>query len=265
MGNFVKRLISALILLPPVIFLVYKGAIYLELLVGVVVLLCAIEYYKMLGFERFDFILAIIFTLVVYGVLCHPNENALFLITLILMAAALYTLFSIKDIKGASAKLGYLFAGMMYIGLFPSFIPLIRNYDRENGFYYLFTFLAVIWLSDTFAYFIGKSIGRHKLYEMISPRKTIEGSIGGVVGGIIGVYIIALFFKKSPSIDFVLLVGVLVNLIGQAGDLFESMFKRDRGVKDSGDLIPGHGGMLDRVDAIIFSAPVMYLLLRFIL
>jgi phosphatidate cytidylyltransferase len=100
---------------------------------------------------------------------------------------------------------------------------------------------------------------------MISPKKTIEGSLGGVVGGILGVYIVSLIFKKSPSMNFVLLVGVLVNLIGQAGDLFESMFKRDKGIKDSGNLIPGHGGMLDRVDAIIFSAPIMYLILRFIL
>lgn len=265
MGNFLKRLISALVLLPPVILLVYKGSIYLQILVGLVVLLCSIEYYKMLGFRSYDFVFAIIFTLLIYIGVFSLSENVIYWITLLLIIAGLYILFSLKEVKDASARLGYLFTGMIYIGLFPSFIPLIREYDKENGFYYLFTFLSVIWLSDTFAYFAGKTFGRHKLYEMISPKKTIEGSVGGVIGGILGVYIISLFFQKSPSINFVLLVGVLVNLIGQAGDLFESMFKRDKGIKDSGDLIPGHGGMLDRVDAIIFSAPIMYLILRFVL
>ncbi len=266
MGDFLKRLVSALFLLPPVIYLIYKGGNYVNLLVAVVVVLCSIEFYKIRGFEKLSLVVSVIFTLSTYVALSFFfSENSIFMVVFILILSGIYMLFSIRDINGSSVRASFLFTGIIYIGVFPSFISLIRNFDDENGFYYLFTFLAVIWLSDTFAYFVGKSVGRHKLYEIVSPKKTIEGAVGGILGGIAGVYIIALFFGKNPTINFVLLVGVVVNLFGQIGDLFESMFKRDAGVKDSGDLIPGHGGMLDRVDAIIFSAPIMYLLLRFVL
>ncbi|MCX7958129.1 MAG: phosphatidate cytidylyltransferase [Deltaproteobacteria bacterium] len=266
MGDFIKRLLSALLLLPPVLFLIYKGGIYINLIVGLVVVLCSIEYYRMLGFEKLSLIISVCLSLAAYSGLVFSNENdAVFIIIPVFILAGLYVLFTIKDIKGSALRVSYLFTGIIYTGIFPAFIPFIRNHDSEKGFYNLLTFLAVIWLSDTFAYFIGKSLGRHKLYEIVSPKKTIEGSLGGIAGGIAGVYIIALFFGKCPSLPFVLLAGVVVNLAGQAGDLFESMFKRDAGIKDSGNLIPGHGGMLDRVDAIIFSAPVMYLILRFLL
>ncbi len=266
MGNFLKRLISALVLLPPVIYLIYLGGIYINLLVGLVVMLCSIEYYRMTGFVKSSLFVAVFFSAAAYsGLAFFAPENGFFVITAVLILSGLYALFTIREIKGSSSRAAYLYSGIIYTGVFPAFIPLIRTYDPENGFYYLFTFLAVIWLSDTFAYFTGKSLGRHKLYEIVSPKKTIEGSVGGLLGGIAGVYIIALFFGKSPSPVFVVLSGIVVNLVGQAGDLFESMFKRDAGIKDSGNLIPGHGGMLDRVDAIIFSAPVMYLVIRFVL
>ncbi len=265
MGNLAKRVISALILLPPVLYIIYKGYVFIDILVSLVVLLCGLEFYKMFRFKSGEIIFALIFTLLAYFGLSCFVDISIFILTGVFVCAGLYVLFSLKEINGSSAKASYLFLGIFYTGIFPAFIPLIRKFDAENGFYYLLSFLAVIWLSDTFAYFVGRSIGRHKLYEMVSPKKTIEGSIAGILGGILGVYIIALFFGKYPSSLFVLLVGVFVNLIGQAGDLFESMFKRDAGIKDSGNLIPGHGGMLDRVDAIIFAAPVMYIVIRFIL
>jgi len=264
MGNFIKRLISALVLLPPVLYILYKGSILTMLLVALVVVLCAIEYYRMAGFGVRDIIVAIPLTLLAYAVVGLGLTEQIAYIAVVVMFAGLYVLFTIKDVKGASNKAGYLFMGVIYIGVFPAFIYLIREYNPENVFYYLLTYLAVIWLSDTFAYFFGKSIGRHKLYEMISPKKTIEGSIGGIIGGFVGIYIIGLFFGRMPSISMLLFVGIVVNVVGQMGDLFESMLKRDFGIKDSGNLIPGHGGMLDRVDAIILSAPVMYIYVRFL-
>lgn len=266
MGNFLKRLISAIILLPPVIYIVYKGGIYINLLVFVVVILMSLEFYRILGFVKRDLIVAMVITCAGYlMVVSLHSEYHFFALIAILLVTSLYLLFTIREVKGSSARVAYFLLGIIYIGIFPAFIPLIRNIDSENGFYYLFTFLAVIWLSDTFAYFIGKSLGRHKLYELISPKKTVEGSIGGLAGGILGVYVVGFICGKSPDYLFIFLVGVVVNLVGQAGDLFESMFKRDAGLKDSGDLIPGHGGILDRVDAIIFAAPLMYIILRFVL
>jgi phosphatidate cytidylyltransferase len=265
MGNFIKRVISALIMLPPVIYVLYKGSIFLMTLVTLVVILCSIEYYRMAGFGRRDSIVAIILHLGAYLTIVYGVSEQMLWVSVVLIFSGLYVLFTVKDVKGASYRAGYLFMGVLYLGVFPAFIYLLREYDSTNGFYYIFTYLATIWLSDTFAYFTGKSIGRHKLYEMISPKKTIEGSIGGLAGGIIGIYAVALIFGKTPSISMLLFVGIVVNAFGQMGDLFESMLKRDYGIKDSGDLIPGHGGMLDRVDAIILSAPIMYLYIRFLI
>ncbi|MCX7943906.1 MAG: phosphatidate cytidylyltransferase [Deltaproteobacteria bacterium] len=266
MGNLVKRIISALVLLPPVVFVIFKGGCYINVLVGLVVVLCSIEYFKMLGFVRTSLIISVFLTLLGYiGLIIFPLEYVVFVLIVVLTLAGIYVLLSIREIKGSSVRLSYLFSGIIYLGFFPAFIPLIRNYSAKEGFYYLLMFLAVIWLSDTFAYFVGRSLGRHKLYEKVSPNKTIEGSIGGIVGGLVGVCIVSLLFSKSPSMKLFIFVGVVVNIVGQLGDLFESMFKRDVGIKDSGSLIPGHGGMLDRVDAIIFAAPTMYLLLRFVL
>lgn len=265
MGNFVKRLVSAVILLPPVLFLIYRGGIYTNLLVGVVVLMCAVEFYRMLGSRGFELIFSASLTLLTYVVICYLPGDTFVIVTVILQIAAIYVLFTIKEIKNASKRVGYLIVGIVYLGVFPSFVSLIRSIDSENGFYYLLTFLSVIWLSDTFAYLIGKSLGRHRLYERISPKKTIEGSIGGIIGGLAGIWIMAFFFHRRPSLLFLILVGIFVNLAGQIGDLFESMFKREAGVKDSGDIIPGHGGVLDRVDAIIFSAPLMYIFVRYLL
>ncbi len=265
MGNFLKRLASAAVLLPPVLYIIYKGGIYINILVGVVVILCALEFYRMFNFKRFELLFYVFLTLLTYSGICFFNQDPFIVIVAVIIIAGIYILLTVKELKNVSVRIGYCFTGILYIGVFPSFIPLIRNYDNQDGFYYLLTFLALIWLSDTFAYFAGKSIGRHKLYEKISPKKTIEGSIGGIIGGYTGIYIMAFFFGKMPSPLFLILVGIFVNIAGQIGDLFESMFKRDVGIKDSGDIIPGHGGMLDRVDAIIFSAPLMYIFIRYIL
>ena len=116
----------------------------------------------------------------------------------------------------------------------------------------------LIWTNDTFAYIVGKSIGRHKLFEKISPKKTIEGFIGGMIFTLLISYLLSIYFDFfSPSVW--ISTGFIVSIFGTVGDLVESRFKRLAGVKDSGKIMPGHGGILDRLDSVIFVIPFLYL------
>lgn len=159
-----------------------------------------------------------------------------------------------------------LIISLLYIGGGCIFIPLI--YKREAfSAYNLFDaqltmigLLCIIWASDSFAYLAGKSFGRHKLFERVSPKKTIEGFVGGLVGAIVTAIIISNYSSKDTW-EWVILASVLV-LTGTIGDLVESGFKRVARVKDSGTILPGHGGLLDRLDSLLFASPFAFLVLQ---
>ncbi len=147
-------------------------------------------------------------------------------------------------------------ASLLYVPLLACVWSLIK---LEFGPNWLFMTLALAFLSDTVAYIFGRLWGRHKLYPAVSPGKTVEGSVGGVVGGVLAtVGAGSLWLVPELPLKHALVLGVLGSLVGQVGDLFESMLKRGYGVKDSSALLGAHGGMLDRVDALLFVAPVVY-------
>ncbi|HHE54472.1 MAG TPA: phosphatidate cytidylyltransferase, partial [Caldithrix abyssi] len=121
-----------------------------------------------------------------------------------------------------------------------------------------------IWICDTFAYFLGKQFGKHRLFERVSPKKSWEGAVAGLVGALL-TYLLVYFLQIIPITIYVAIVGgLIVGIVGQFGDLVESWFKRDAKVKDSSNLLPGHGGILDRFDSVMFSS-VAFLALYFIL
>jgi phosphatidate cytidylyltransferase len=124
--------------------------------------------------------------------------------------------------------------------------------------------LLVTWLSDTFAYLVGKTWGKRKLIPRVSPNKTVEGAIGGLVAAALTAVICDIAFGMDIGMAWAIVVGVVLGALGQAGDLSESMLKRARGVKDSSNLIPGHGGMLDRIDALIFVIVAAWLIADFL-
>lgn len=150
------------------------------------------------------------------------------------------------------------YASLLYVPLLVSVWTPIKG-SLPHGERWLFVTLAVAFFSDTVAYFFGRFLGRHKLYPAVSPKKTVEGALGGLVGGVLAtVGAGSLVLLPDLPIGHALVMGVLGSAVGQVGDLFESMLKRTYGVKDSGALLPGHGGMLDRVDALLFVAPFIY-------
>lgn len=150
---------------------------------------------------------------------------------------------------------GFIIVSVLYVGV--GFYYLIET--RATGLSFLFYGLFVIWANDSGAYFIGRSYGKKKLWPMISPNKTIEGSIGGIVSGVIvGIVFVLLGVFPESGIIEIILITLLISAGGQVGDLVESAFKRHYSVKDSGHILPGHGGILDRFDSLLFVLPILH-------
>lgn len=167
----------------------------------------------------------------------------------------------IKEISRGDPEQGLLNAaanlfGTVYIGFMFAYILLLRFLPGRDGLFYVLFTVLVTWANDTCAYFIGVNFGRHKLSPKISPKKSIEGSLGGVAGGLLMAEALGSYFQK-PALSL-LVLGLLVVVAGQFGDLVESIIKRNAGVKDSGHFLPGHGGVLDRFDSLLLAAPVVY-------
>jgi len=151
-------------------------------------------------------------------------------------------------------------SGVFYIGGGCIFLTLIPYTTPEFAKMLITGIFLIIWMNDSFAYLIGKQFGKNKLYPSVSPKKTVEGSIGGLVFGLLAAVLIAQIDPLLSLYQWLLLATVVV-ITGNLGDLLESKFKRVAGVKDSGAILPGHGGMLDRLDSLIFAAPFAYLLI----
>jgi phosphatidate cytidylyltransferase len=152
--------------------------------------------------------------------------------------------------------------GTVYIGFLFAYMLLLRYLPAGEGLFYVLFTVLVTWLNDTSAYFIGIRFGRHKLSPRISPKKSVEGSAAGLIGGVITAIVMGMIFQKPLLL--MVLMGVVVVVGGQCGDLIESIIKRNAGVKDSGAFLPGHGGVLDRFDSLLTAAPLVYYLATYV-
>ncbi len=163
------------------------------------------------------------------------------------------------------SHLGKIFLSIIYIVV--PFVLMAQIPFLNNDFKYASTTILgvfiLIWSSDTFAYLIGKNFGKTKLLKRISPNKTVEGFAGGMIACLITSYILAQYFTDFTTIQWIV-IALLVSIFGVFGDLIESMFKRQAGIKDSSNLIPGHGGFLDRFDSVIFAAPFIFIYLQIV-
>jgi phosphatidate cytidylyltransferase len=186
---------------------------------------------------------------------------------LIVAVALMWEMFRNKE--SAVANIGATLTGIFYIGLFSSALVAIREFYSDsfflydNGGYLIIGILASIWVCDSAAYFIGTALGKHKIFPRISPNKSWEGSIAGLVFAIATMIVFKFLLLDVLTLKDGVIIGLIIGVFGQIGDFAESMLKRDSGVKDSSSIIPGHGGIFDRFDSLIYSAPLVYIYLYY--
>lgn len=262
-----KRVITALWGIPLLIVAVWfdEPLPWLTVLVAIWGLLAAHEFYGMVAVSKvrsltgFGLIWTLLFIL-------SPHFDYGFIIPFLLTSAMVLSLMWLvlrPQKEGAFISWAWTMAGILYVGWLLSYLVALRlDAGRNWVFFALFTTFG----SDTAAFFVGRAIGRHHLALRISPNKTWEGAIAGVFGAII----VSLLFILPTSLRLPLgygqavFLGLLVSIFGQFGDLAESLLKRNMGVKESGKLIPGHGGFLDRMDSVVFAGVVVYLYYIFV-
>ena len=265
---FKARLISGIIIAVSIALFTWVGGIWLLLFLLAASLVGMFEFYRATGVltdgKRMDpATLAGYSFCVIYYVLLYFGGNAMFDIVIssvvflmILLAVYVFTFprYKAKDII-------FTFFGFFYVGVMISFYYLTRC--EKDGIFIVWLILAGSWLCDVFAYFTGMALGKHKLAPVLSPKKSIEGSIGGIVipALIAGVYawVLGRYYQPSyPLIPVFVIITAVAAAASQIGDLSASAIKRNFDIKDYGDIIPGHGGILDRFDSLIFTAPMVY-------
>lgn len=271
-SNLFVRCISVVILLPLLLLLMlYGGVTAWAIFMGVAGFIGALEYMRItnttekLSTRVVSAILAMIPAVTAYLFLGQNapfiSEHSVFIfaasIAVCLWGAFLFTCFRPREIPKASSVINATLGVAVYIGFTFLCLALLKR-DFHNGNAWLFTLMAMTWGSDTGAYFVGRKFGRHKLAPILSPKKSIEGAVGGFASAIVAAVIAKYIAFPDIAIWQMLVLAVVANFLAQMGDLSESLIKRAHGIKDSGNIIPGHGGILDRVDALIFSAPWVY-------
>ncbi|MCX7845891.1 MAG: phosphatidate cytidylyltransferase [Dictyoglomaceae bacterium] len=250
----IERIITGLWGIPLILWTIHMGDQVLFIFVMVLVGFGLWEFYTLLEKYKFEplklegIILGLLYITFIY----FGSRRALIIfLPLLILVLLIYELFRKKK---AITDLSLTFLGFFYIPFLLGYLLMLRSLPQGEKFCY-FTFILV-WISDTSAFFIGKAMGKHPLAPSISPKKTIEGTIAGIVFSGLASLIFPFFYSWRPL--FTLILGIAVGIMGQLGDLVESMLKREIGVKDASSLLPGHGGVLDRFDSLLFAIPTVY-------
>tara|TARA_B110000046_G_scaffold25332_3_gene24861 strand:+ start:51882 stop:52718 length:837 start_codon:yes stop_codon:yes gene_type:complete len=272
-SNFNKRLLTGVLFVIVLLGSIYQSELASSILFTTIILLCQREFYAffkasevkpqslvgILGGLGFFLASAVAFR-------TDLTFNTLFLIVPLIFIVFVFVFELFRNSKDPIANIGYTILGIIYIAVPFTLLHQISyytnfqfgdtyNYDVLIGYFF------ILWANDTGAYMVGRKFGKTKLFERISPKKTWEGSLGGVFFGLLFGYINAQLFDGLDTITWMILALIVV-VFGSLGDLVESLFKRSLGIKDSGKILPGHGGVLDRFDGIFISAPMVYAFLK---
>jgi phosphatidate cytidylyltransferase len=258
MNETLKRSISGAVYIVLLLFSIFYSTESFFFLFGIFLLLVVYEFCNLIHFQKalplfFSGIVYLLFWTVDFS---KNNDILLLSLTLIISIKCIFFLFDDRTTNSNNqSKFIYLIG---YI-ILPFII--ITKIPFKNGIYnpkIIVSVFILIWTNDTFAYIVGKSIGKTKLLEKISPKKTLEGLLGGIVVAVIISIILSQYYIKESVFKWII-TALLIGVFGTIGDLVESKFKRIANVKDSGTIMPGHGGILDRLDSVIFVAPYIYL------
>ena len=254
-----KRVISGVIAIPLVLGVVLYGSPLLFFgFVTAVVLVASYEYFSMIsnmGVEGFPVEGGVLSFLLLLGFFLGGQNLLLFAVLLPLVLFATWFLRG-NNVKVALDPIAYTVLGIFYISGLGGYFLLIRSLEGGNKM--IMFLMLLIWAGDATAYYVGRNLGKHKLIPMVSPNKTVEGAIGNVLGTLLAAFIARFWFFEEFSLTHCLIVAFICGIIGQFGDFSESLIKRNCRVKDSGALIPGHGGFLDRIDSLLFAGPAFY-------
>lgn len=262
-----KRVISGLVLVSLLGFAVWSQTPYFFLALASIVLALALwEFYQLAEkvgchCHKIQGYLASI--VIVYGFVAGNQPEKFILPTLVtllttMMITSLFESKKAEDFSKVLTSVATTLLGVCYVVMLASFLIGVKFTPYPKSSQLLSLFFLIIVASDTGAYYTGRNLGKNKLVPLISPGKTIEGSIGGLLSAVLAALITKYTFFTALPISHAIGLAILMNIISQMGDLFESLIKRGAGAKDAASIIPGHGGLLDRLDSILFNAPILY-------
>lgn len=274
-----KRVLTALVGIPVLVVIVHQGVAAVSLLLVIVCTLAILEFFNMLDahFYKYQKNPGLVFNILLLAAFYFQSQTGIhfpvFVITVSLMVFLLGAVLT-GELTEMFVYVSTTMLGVLYIGGLAGYIILLRGL-HSSGESLVYLLLITTWFSDSFAYWVGTGFGKHKLAKDISPNKSWEGAAAGLAAAVIAAMLwrevscAGIFGALNLSLEVLrpvqcAFIGLLLGVSGQLGDLAESLFKRNAGVKDSGEILPGHGGILDRCDGLIFSAPVLYYYIKFI-
>jgi len=258
----IKRILSAIIFLPLFYLLVRYGSPHLFFfLLSLGILTGLYEFFTLLetkGIRPLKFLGLVGGWGLSFMIYCgrFGRDDLLLFLALLLIGCMVSLLFGSDDFRLRIQGAGSTLLGILYFSLLLSFLPLLRRLPQ--GAIYIFYLFAVTWAGDAGAFYFGINFGRRRLCPSLSPGKSVEGSIAGLLSSLGASFLAKWWFFPKLETIHALLLGIVLGIAGQLGDLSESLLKRTLAVKDSGSLIPGHGGFLDRVDSLLFTGPFFY-------
>lgn len=261
LGVGLKRWLTALITGPLLILTIALGSEFsFFLLVLLVIIISLHEFYGMVFKEEtriakwFGISVGLLPVMAIYN--SSGLQSILGVLVVCTISLFIFFLFSNKPAISLINDIGKGILGILYVSVLASHIILIRG--LSFGKEWVFFLLAVIFAGDTGAYYTGRALGKHKLSPTISPGKTMEGCVGGLLANVLGALAVRSLMLPHLKLSHTLILSIAMGIVGQIGDLCESMVKRAAQLKDSGKILPGHGGMLDRIDGLLFAAPLAY-------
>lgn len=269
LGNTATRIIVSAAAIPLILLACYFGGVFFLLFIAAIGAVAFWEFSRMSRNKNAlaQNALGLIAVLLIITDAYYRFMDFKMLVYLFTVLLLIYELFRNK--VSAIFNLGVTLLGIFYIGLFSGAMIEIREYFTREGFtddytqggFLMISLLVAIWVCDSAAFFAGSALGKHKLFPRVSPKKSWEGAIAGFIAAVAAMIIMKMLFLHFLTVPDAAVIGLVVGTIGQIGDLTESLLKRDAGVKDSSNLIPGHGGIFDRFDSLLLTSPVVYLYL----